>query len=391
MGRDKFASYAAPLVGGVLALLLIAYIASTIRSFRRPALRSNSATANSPADWKEGGGIRRVQLKPAVPFDVYEHALENVPLRGDTSGRELDFRAPRLPVSTLRDTLYAKSSTGNSELLAWVQEWQVNVLAGRPTTSHQLTELESLLRQASLSPETLLDVARAVTFLDDQKQHGIVWIRGALSQAEREHKGLSPEDPSVKRLLDLLAQTAVLWRVNDHESLRRRFALEKTLRPQRSPQAYRARFLHAQMLYYTGQYLQAEDELAPLHAEQRAMFEAGGVRPHGIGPMDVDGLHVWDFDPLQDYEFDLARALALFGAERYDDAARHFERCVVIKGGPHEQMVFEHLIRALVGAEQLAKAEERMSEYVSRFQPSKADVRRMTTTIESQKLPVESR
>lgn len=259
--------------GSNLRVLVIGLLVSGVGVFLFiRSNRSGSQGLRTVPVPQASAGHRVADLRLMISFNCYEHGLENVPPRWDTSGRERIWTAPPPPLPFLRETL----NGSEPRLLSWMELWQTDAEKGIASSATDLSELEGLLKETSLPFDTLFKIGLAMSFLDNDA-HAACWFRAAIRKAEEEYASIPAGDERAKPLLEALPQMAALWRVRDHATLERRFALEYRLYPPLSAQSRRAGHLLAETVYNQGYYAQAADILMAIQAQNAAAGDLGRV------------------------------------------------------------------------------------------------------------------
>ena len=90
-----------------------------------------------------------------------------------------------------------------------------------------------------------------MSFLDGP-EHAAVWYRAAVRAAELETAQFDVADAKAAKYLQVLPQTAALWRYKDYSTLGQRFAIERRLFPPLSKESRKAGHLAAEMDHYKG-------------------------------------------------------------------------------------------------------------------------------------------
>lgn len=350
MGRDNLSRLAPPLVGGVIALCLIAYVVSTVRNFGRASVPGNAMSSRGTAQSKEPAGLRRVELRPALLCDYYEHGVEHAPPR-DPSGvmqkRELNYRAPADPFRLLRSTLLT-DSLADTALRATMEAWEAGWRRGASTNHAVVAAAAGRAAESSAGALTVLEVGRAFAFLDGDAT-AVPFIRSALAKAESEFKDSRPGDVQSLALLHRLDELKALWRLEDYAGLEKRFALAMKLHPPLSQPARRARHMFAEMLYYQHRYVEAADEIMHLQREHDQVGDLGSADPSDLPEMN------W------------VRGLLLHAAARYSDAIPPLRAAVDGPRFPRESLLL--LMQSFIEIGQVEDAERCHKRYVDTYSP----------------------
>lgn len=293
----------ASLAGAAVGLAVIAWVASLLFDFG-----GSRVVRVDPAALVSAGpsGLAPVEMPVAQLADYYEHGVEHAPPRDPTGcmqRREARYAAPPAdPCALVRSKL--TTNAADAALRRWLDRWEAGWRQGDRTDARQLRPLEELLPPASLDAVTLLDVGRAIDFLDGD-EHAACWYRAGIAKAQTEYAKAAPGSPAAVRPLALLDQTRALWRLKDHAALERRFALAMRLNAPLSPEARRAGYLHAEMLYYQRKYPEAADAMFAVQAEHD--------RAGDLGMREASDL----------YEMHWVLGLFASGARRYEAALPH--------------------------------------------------------------------
>jgi len=338
----------ASVAGGVLMLALGVW-ALFFRSDSSRSIRRSVPIASLPA------GRRPADLKVALLFDCYEHALENVPPRWDTSSRQRNWKAPPPPLPLLKSAL----NGSEPKLLSWMQTWDEDLRKGIQTVPQELPELEGLLRETALPFDVLFKFGLAVSFLDGDA-HAACWFRAAVGRAEQECKGIAPSDPRAQSLLQALPQMAVLWRLGDYAALERRFTLERTLYPPSSADSRRAGHMRAETRYYQYKFQEAADEIDSVADENS--------RCGDLSASDWREVH-WVQGLLSCY------------ARRDAAAIPHLKLIAADQTDGHSRQAAANLIVSLSRARRTAEAETWLRTYVARYRPASDEIKRLLDTI----------
>jgi len=281
---------AASVAAGVLALGVWALF---FRSDSSRSIRRSVPIASLPA------GRRPADLKVAMLFDCYAHALENVPPRWDTSSRDRNWKAPPPP---LPPTLAALGDN-EPQVRQWLVEWDERMRQGRPTIIYHWRRVEKITENTSLTFESLVKIGLAVSFLDNDG-HASAWFRAALRKAAEEMRTVPPGDPRAARVLELLPQMTALRREGDYATLEKRFELERTLNPPGSRESRRAGVMLAEARFYQRFTDKAADVIMAVQAEN-----------------DVAG----DLTQADREEMHYEQGLMLYYAHRYAEAIPHLQ------------------------------------------------------------------
>jgi hypothetical protein len=201
-----------------------------------------------------------------------------------------------------------------------------------------------------LPSDTLLDLGRAFAFLDSDAA-GAAWYRAGIHKAERDDKDVRPGDPAPRRLLNLLDQTKALWRLKDYPALEQRFAFAMRWNPPLSPEARRAGYLHAEMLFYQKKYLSAADAMLAVQAAHR---QAGD-----LGALERSDLH----------EMDWVLGLLLRQANRHEMAIVFLRRAGG-SGGEHAMWATRFLFSSLLELGRIGDAQDIYNKYAETYHPS---------------------
>lgn len=294
-------------------------------------------------------GFRPVDLKVALLFDCYEHALENVPPRWDTSSRQRNWKAPPPPVELLREACgmgilpMNHGQDARATLRAWIEDWDARLKRGILTTQTELSELEGLLRETALPFDTLFKVGLAASFVDNDA-HAACWFRAAIHSAEAQETTVVPV-----LLLGDLAQMGALWRIRDYVALDRRFSLEQKLCVTTSePDSLRAAFLHAEMLYYQDRIADAAQTMARV----KNQFQSASIRIR--------------LDPVDTQELNWVLGMFLFHAGRAQDAEPHLRAAANFQGFHTERAMRLH-VSVLAMLNRVEEAEAAYAAWLQKF------------------------
>ena len=334
--RSRWNRFAALACGVALIVALLGWIVVSILNLRGPSDGGGGRSSTS----KEPGGIGgkgAIDLPIMLLADYYEHGIEHAPPR-DPSGcmqrRERYYTAPPNPFVLARSKL--SQSGADVELRKWMESRQSGFDVGKLAETAELKSLEPLLSASSLQCEVLLEIGRAFNFLEGDLL-AACWYRAGLAKAERQYKDTKPGDPKARPLLCLLDQTKALWRLNDYAAMEKRFGLAMMLNPRLSPEARRAGYLHAEMLYYQGGCQKAATAILAVQAEHERAGDLGTLEKSDIAEMH------W------------VLGLFLFFAERDADAVPHLEFAARPKG-EHSLHALSLLPFALVRSGQIDRA-----------------------------------
>jgi len=341
--------YAPLACGVVLIVALLGWIVVSILNLRGPSDGGGgwSSTSKEPGAI---GGKGAIDFPIMLLADYYEHGIEHAPPR-DPSGcmqrREGYYTAPLNPFVLAHSKL--SQSGADVELRKWMESRQSGFAVGKSAESAELKSLEPLLSASSLQSEVLLEIGRAFNFLEGDLLAGC-WYRAGLAKAEQQYKDTKPGDPNAQPLLHLLDQTKALWRLKDYQAMEKRFALAKRLNAQLSPESRRARYLHAEMVFYQGRVKQAADLIVAVQAEHDSVGD--------LGSLEKSDLH------------EMAWVLGLMceQAGRHSEAARYLETCIRLEG-EHTGRAMGTRFWALLAEGRVDEAERQFEEYSRRFAP----------------------
>jgi len=350
--RSRWNRFAALACGVALLVALLGWIVVSILNLRGPSDGGGGGSSKEPGAI---GGKGAIDFPIMLLADYYEHGIEHAPPR-DPSGcmqrREGDYTAPANPFVLARSKL--SQSGADVELRKWMESRQSGFAVGRLAESGELKSLEPLLAASSLQCEVLLEIGRAFNFLEGDGL-AAYWYRGGLVKAERQYKDTQPGDSKARPLLSLLDQTKALWRLKDYAAMEKRFALAKRLNAPLSPEARRAGYLHADMLFYQERYAEAANEILAVQGEHNKVGDLGLLERSDLEEM------AW------------TQGLLLYCADQYEESLPHWQVVMKMAGEPRRKMALDRFVNASV---RIGRADQLEAYYVElrRYQAADKDV-----------------
>lgn len=280
--------------------------------------------------------------------DFYEHGIEHAPPR-DPSGcmqrRERNYTPPSNPFILARTKL--SQTDADLALLRWLQSRQHRFALGQIAGPAEVNALQPLLANCSLSSEVLLDLGRAFSFLETDAL-AACWYRAGIDKAEQQFQNTPPGSPDAQPLLNLLDQTKALWRLKDHATMAKRFALAMRLNTPLSPEARRAAYLHAEMLFYQQLFEQAANAILQVQADHDKAGDLGALEASDI------------------YEMHWVLGYFLAAARRLQEAQPHFKAVCSINC-EHSRAAFCMLVNTHIRLRQFDSAKKTLAEWRSRY------------------------
>jgi hypothetical protein len=140
------------------------------------------------------------------------------------------------------------------------------------------------------------------------------WYRAGLAKAETEFQQILPGNKRTYPLLHVMDQMKALWRLNDFQAMERRFLLARKFNIALSPEARRAGYLYAEMLYSQQKFVAAADAILLVQREHDQVGDLGVLEKSDFGEM------AW------------VQGLFLQMAGRDAEALPHFRKCTQLDG-----------------------------------------------------------
>jgi hypothetical protein len=357
-GAGKGKMTAAVAVLGLLAVGTAAYLywkhGSEDTSVNVDDARNSTVPAEIAAELP---GAQAADIPVALLTDYYEHINEHMPPR-DPSGamqrREKFYRTPHDPFTLLASKL--TNSEPDTKLRDKVEQWKQDWLKGphqpsAPSFSPYQPRyeepaagsIEDLAAKSSLSAVDLLEISRAMAFLDGDAG-ALAWIGAGLKKAEQEYQSVQAGDPNANPLLHELDQTKSIYHLNRYGYLEKRFTLAMALYAPLSIEQRRSAELHAMSLYYQSRMDEAADAIIKVWDDHQKAGDLGAMEKSDLPEMN------W------------LSAIYNQGAHRYPDAVRYWNEFLKYDDG-RKQTGERMLVMCLMQAGDNEKAESVRKHY----------------------------
>jgi hypothetical protein len=238
------------------------------------------------------GDFKPVDIPVGLLCDYYEHGVEHAPPR-DPSGvmqkRELFYAAPHDPFCVDNSAFAGRDDRA---FLAKLESLRSSWERGEALNSAELGVLEFLAARSSLSTVGLLDMGRGMDWaLGDRG--AAAFFRAGLEKASRENG--TPGGGAASPILHVLHQTKALWRLRDYQALEMRFAISRRLSPPLSPEARRAGYLYADVLYCQHKNEEAAAAIVAVQAQNLIAGDLGALDRSDLPEMDwTQGLFLYE-------------------------------------------------------------------------------------------------
>ena len=267
-------------------------------------------------------------------------------------------RTPADPLASIQS--FTKTEPA---LVEWIKKWKEDIYAelrtqdsGPKTQAAQLSTLEDLLSQTSLSCTQLYEIGHAIKYVEGMAG-AAPFYRAAVGKAELELKGHTPGNTNDLSVIHALAHMGVWFPIQDrvYPTLARIFRLIRENTPVDNGLYLRSSMLLATSLYEVGR---GPDNSANLKAAEifRAMLQHPEVQKWPR--VNQDSLH-------------LGLAYALFQGERYAEAAPEFEMFLASGNLGDAKAAWQIYIMTLAYAGRVAEAKLAYGDWISRETPDK--------------------